>query len=188
MRVDLATSSTTCLLFDNDIKDLLLLLEKMDQKFQRMPIWHNPLAVLILLARECGRTSEIKRQERDDEILSAEVASSSTLWTDPSKIPNQVPKNYYDRIKVLHVCYNTLTFIDHAVAFEIEVWNFLQRIMTAKDVNDGELLERPWIKADRQFITDIVSYEIWRIKGRKLQISGLQDRVKVQQSLVRIWL
>jgi hypothetical protein len=158
------------------------------QNFQQTPIWHNPLAVLILLARECGRTSEIKRQERDDEILSAEIASGSSLRTDPSKILNQVPKNYFDRIKFLHICSNTLAFIDNAVAFEIEVWNFLRHIITVKDVNSGGLLERPWIKADRQFITNIVYYEIWRIKGRKLQIVGLQDRVKVQQSLVRIWL
>jgi hypothetical protein len=186
MRIDLATSSTTCLLFDNDIEDLLFLLPKLERKFQQMPIWQNPLAVLVLLARECGQTSEIKRQERDDEILSAEAKSGSTLWTDPSKIPNEVPENFYDRIKVLHVCSNTLTFIDHAVAFEIDVWNFLQNIITAKDMKYGGLLERPWIKDDRQFITDIISYEIWRIKGRKLQIAGLQDRVKVQQSLVRI--
>jgi hypothetical protein len=188
MRIDLVTSSTTCLLFDNDIEDLLFLLPKLERNFQQMPIWHNPLAVLVLLARECGQTSEIKRQERDDEILSAEAKSGSTLWTDPSKIPNEVPENFYDRIKVLHVCSNTLTFIDHAVAFEIDVWNFLQNIMTAKDMRYGGLLERPWMKDDRQFITDTISYEIWRIKGRKLQIAGLQDRVKVQQSLVRIWL
>jgi hypothetical protein len=186
MRIDLATSSTTCLLFDNDIEDLLFLLPKLERNFQQMPIWHNPLAVLVLLARECGQTSEIKRQERDDEILSAEAKSGSTLWTDPSKIPNEVPENFYDRIKVLHVCSNTLTFIDHAVAFEIDVWNFLQNIMTAKDMRYGGLLERPWMKDDHQFITDTISYEIWRIKGRKLQIAGLQDRVKVQQSLVRM--
>jgi hypothetical protein len=191
MRINLATSSTTCLLFDNHLENLLRLLPKLEKNFQQKPIWQNPIAMLVLLARECGQTSEIKRQERDDEILSAEAKSESTLWTDPSKIPNEVPDNFYDRIKALHVCSNTLTFIDHAVAFEIDVWNFLKDIMAPKDVKgkgvkDRGLWERPWTEDDRQFITDIVSYEIWRIKGRKLQIAGLQDRVKVAQSVVRI--
>jgi hypothetical protein len=213
MRINLATASTTCLLFDNELENLLRLLPKLEGNFQHKPIWQNPIAVLVLLAREFGLTSEIKRQERDDEILSAEAKSESTLWTDPSKIPNEVPDNFYDRIKALHVCSNTLTFIDHAVAFEIDVWNFLKDIMTAKDVKDkdvkdkdvkdkdvkdkdvkdkdmkdGRWLEESWMKDDRQFITDTVSYEIWRIKGRKLQIAGLQDRVKVAQSVVRNWL
>jgi hypothetical protein len=85
-----------------------------------------------------------------------------------------LPKNYYARIRAFQICDNTLTYIDHAVAFEIEVWNFLQRIMTAKDMNDGELLVRPWIQADRQFITCIVSYELGRTMSRMSQIASLQ--------------
>jgi hypothetical protein len=186
MRIDLATSSTTCLLFDNYIADLKIVLKKLEQSFQRMPIWHNPLAFLVMLARECGRTSETKRQTRDAEILRAEMASTSTLWQDPTQKKIQVPKNYYEIISVLHVCHNTLTFIDHAVAFEIDVWNFLQCLMTGKDVNDVAFLEQLWAKADSQFITDTVSYELRYTMSRKLQIAGLQNRVKVQQSLVRI--
>jgi hypothetical protein len=201
MRINLATGSTTCLLFDNELENLLNLLPKLKESFNPRPIWQNPIALLVLLARECGRTSEIKRQQRDNEILSAEAKSESTLWRDPSKLPNEVPDNFYDRIKALHVCDNTLTFIDHAVAFEIDVWNFLKDIMTAKEVKDedlkdkdvkdrvmkdGKWLKESWIKDDLQFITDIVSYEIWRIKGRKLQIACLQDRVKVAQGVVRI--
>ena len=53
-------------------------------------------------------------------------------------------------------------------------------------MKDGIWLKESWIKDDLQLITDIVSYEIWRIKGRKLQIACLQDRVKVAQGVVRI--
>jgi hypothetical protein len=125
MRINLATGSTTYLLFDNKPENLSRLLPKLEDNFQQKPNWQNPIAVLVSLAKECGQTSEIERKRRDDEILSAEAKTESTLWGDSSGILNKVPDNFYDRIKALHVCSNTLTFIGHAVAFENDVWNFL---------------------------------------------------------------
>jgi hypothetical protein len=180
MRIDLATFSTTCLLFDHLERDLTTVLKTLEQNFNQMPIWHNPLAVLAMLAGECGRTSDERRRHSDDEILQAETATNSTLWENPRPVAIW---NYEKLRRTLHICRNILTFIDHAVAFEIDVWNFLQSTLKGKDVNDVALFEQ-LDQVDRQFFTDTVSFKLQYTMNRKLQIAGLQVRVKVQQSVV----
>jgi len=207
MRISLETLSTTCLLFDNDLDDLLNVLRG---NTQRKPIWHNPLVLLLAITKECGRTSEKLRGLRDNEILDAEKETKSTMWdigsleaekkTKSTMRDNGLGKekqtksimfyqkslvrsdDIYETNRTLQRCNNELTFVNHAVNFEIDVWTFLQQIM-----------KEPWIpkicdKADLQFITDTINYELGHTSSRKAQIACLHDRLKVQIGLVRIHL
>jgi hypothetical protein len=160
MRVDLATGTTTCLLFDTKTDDLTYLLEALQQRFLEKPAWHNPLAILATLARECGQTSDAKPKVEDDHILRTEVESKLTSWDDPSYIVGRLPEDFYRLIDDLNKSDNMLASIDAGLAFKIDVWNFVKQISTEKNVNGSTLLEQKWAQADHQFITDLASHNL----------------------------
>lgn len=194
MRITLIGSlgpSTTCLLFDNDqsenLKDLNELLHNLDGNSQAKAAWHNPIAFLVALTKECGRTSEYKRKGLDDKILGAEVLTKSTPWDDPDHALIQWPNDFLKTINVLHLCHNNLTFVDHAVYFETDVWEFLQQFTKEEDkaLRDWRIaLGANTDDAHGQANLDNILFEAGYTKNRKAQIACLKDRIHVQMDLV----
>ncbi|KAF7555027.1 hypothetical protein G7Z17_g2464 [Cylindrodendrum hubeiense] len=142
----------------------------------------NPLALMAMILAECGMTSESKRRDLDNYILSAEVQTRASSWEDPGKKLVRWPHDFYTVMSILHLCQNNLTFVNHAVEFEITAWEFLQKIALDKEV-------QKWLRASTgdgqwQAIRDDIDYELSHTSSRKAQIGCLRERVEVQIALI----
>ncbi|ROW09148.1 hypothetical protein VPNG_05772 [Cytospora leucostoma] len=149
--------------------------------------WRSPVAFLAMLVRECGRTSELKRKELDDDILGAECQTRSTLWKEPEKIPGKPlarwPNDFYAATSAMHLCHNNMMFVARAVDFEIAVWKYLRLLINTKEpllmwlrASAGE---SEWVS-----IQDDVQFEISHTVDRKAQIECLKESIVVQVNLL----
>jgi hypothetical protein len=181
MRISLDDSSTTCLLFDNNESDLQDLILGVEREWSTKSAARNPLSILSILLTACGKTSERIRSERDLEILSAEKKTKSTPWEDPNTGRVQSPDEFVRATSILNLCHNNLVFLKRAVDFEIEVWRFLQDLITQHDVK--KWWEVSLTEPDRQAVLDDMWFELQHTRSRKAQIACLQDRIQVQISL-----
>jgi hypothetical protein len=183
MRVALRDFSTVCLIFDckgNDLKGSKGLLDALKYTWTHDHAMHNPLGVLILLTVHCGRTSELNRVTRENEVVTVETRTDTTEWTNPNEKIVKSPTDYLRTIIFAHHCHNNLVSLSNAVAFEIETWKFIQALM-----NDGTLGWRKRIlKAECMWIADEIKYHLQRTKNRKAQIRCLQTRISIQINLV----
>lgn len=172
-----ASGSTTCLLFDamrTELQDTV-------RSLLHLPL-DNPLAIISFLMKECGYSSESKRQFLDNYILRAEVRTKSTPWADPSTSAIRWPNDYFKAMSVLHLSQNNLIFVNHAVSFELTVWRLIQRM--ACDENLWKLLQMDTSQDEWASISDAVEFEMAHTLSRKAQIACLKDRIAVQIELV----
>jgi hypothetical protein len=117
LRVNIATKSMDCLLFDYQPTDL----QHVVNLIHKSPLaCKNPIALLVLLLNECGRTTEDRRQTVDDYILEAEKQTKSSLWKAPSRTLSD------DMTSRLSLHHSTLVFVSRTVDAEIENRRFLK--------------------------------------------------------------
>ncbi|KAK7729239.1 hypothetical protein SLS53_009303 [Cytospora paraplurivora] len=185
MRIVPELASVTCLLFDAQPADL----GRVVGLLRRSPpglAWRSPVAFLAMLFKECGRTSELKRQELDDDILGAECQTKSTLWKEPEKIPGKPlarwPNDFYAATSAMHLCHNNMMFVARAVDFEIAVWKHLLLMITKEPLLmwlRASAGESEWVS-----IQDEIQFEISHTVDRNAQIECLKERIAVQVNLL----
>lgn len=183
MRIVPDLSSVTCVLFDANPTDLAYLAGFLRDSQPELIAGQNPIAFLAMLVRECGRTSELRRQYLDNNILDAEVQTRSTLWKSLEKEGERYLKSgwsddFYEATNALHLCHNELMFVARAVDFEVDVWRFLRSI-----TREEKLI--PWLmatakKSEWTAVLDSIQFEITYTLDRKAQIECLKDRIAVQ--------
>lgn len=175
LRVDIATQSMQCLLFDykpGDLQHVVSLIHKTPLTYK------TPLALLTLLLKECGHTTEERRQTVDDYILEAEKQTKSSPWKAPSRALSD------DMTSRLSLHHSTLVFIARAVDAEMENWRFLKGM--AVDDQTSAWLRGDADEARWQGLLDGIDFEIAHTRSRRAQIACLKERIGVQMTLVRI--
>ncbi|KAI8623492.1 hypothetical protein F5Y19DRAFT_492526 [Xylariaceae sp. FL1651] len=111
---------------------------------------------MAMVLKECGHTSEAKRQVLDHQTLSAEFLTKSTPWDDPNISMIRQPSNFYEATSLLHLSYHNLIFkIKHL-------------LRATSDENE-------W-----QSIPDSVDFEFAHTTNRKEQADCLGDRITIQ--------
>ena len=185
MRVSLRDFSTVCLIFDcqpDDLNGREGLLEVLKHTWAHDHAMRNPLGVLILLTAQCGRSSELNRKERDNEVLKVEIGTGTTPWSNPNETLVKSPSDYLRTMTFAHLCHGALLFLHNVVDFEIETWMFIQALM--KDGALGwkkRMLKQP---AERTKITDEIKYHLQYTRSKRTQIKCLQRRINIGITLV----
>ncbi|KUI73521.1 hypothetical protein VM1G_08833 [Cytospora mali] len=156
MRIVPETSSVTCLLSDAQFVDLARVVGLLRSSPPSLA-WKSPLtslAFLNMLTKECGLTSELKRQDLDKVTLNAEVQPNSTLWSDP-KIELEKPPGKWSNNPMLGLKRCTLPWLRAASG------------------------EGDWVA-----LLDDLQFELTHTVNRKAQIECLKDRISVQINLI----
>lgn len=182
IRYDLATSSLTCLLFDTKRSEL----DQTINAILRGPLSRlarrNPLALMTIVIQQCGLTSEEKRQALDDNILGAEFITKSTPWSDPNIVVVQKLYNFYEATSILHLSYNNLIFVHHAINFEITSLKHLRAM--AEDQRIKPLLEAGASEDEWHSVLDDIDFELGHTIYRKGQVECLKERATIQIGVV----
>lgn len=183
MRIVPDLSSVTCVLFDANLTDLTYLADFLRGSPPGLIAGQSPIAFLAMLVRECGRTSELKRHDLDENILGTEIHTMSTMWNSPEILRGRYLKsgwsnNFYEMTNALHLCHNELMFVARAVDFEADIWKFLRSITEEEQLS-------PWLRATAKHtewiaVLDGIQFEITYTLDRKAQIGCLKDRIAVQ--------
>ncbi|XXG98676.1 hypothetical protein Hte_005005 [Hypoxylon texense] len=138
----------------------------------------NPLALMTIILQQCGFTSENKRQGLDSNILSAEFMTGSTPWNDPNIAVVQKPNNFFEATSVLHLSYNNLIFVHHAINFEVNTWKHLRTM--ADDQRIKPLLKARASDDEWHSILDEMDFELGHTTCRRGQVDCLKERTTVQ--------
>ncbi|KAI1403015.1 hypothetical protein F4819DRAFT_452448 [Hypoxylon fuscum] len=178
MRYDLATSSFTCLIFDASLSDLDQTIKTILRSPSSRLVQQNPVAYMTVILQQCGLTSERRRQALDDNILGAEVLTKSTPWSDPSIAVVQRLNNFYEATSILHLSYNNLIFVYHAISFEINTWKLLRTM--AEDQRVRPMLQARASDNEWQSMLDDIDFELGLTTCRKAQVECLKERTTIQ--------
>ncbi|KAF9875679.1 hypothetical protein CkaCkLH20_06611 [Colletotrichum karsti] len=190
MRINLAQKncSVTCLLLEDKRSDLRRVVNNTFAPTIGVD-WRHPLAFLVTLLQDIGRTSEEKRDKLDGYIVEVEM-ETNTCVPPPRKDQPEVPftkrvrwpKDHYTSMGLLHKCNNQLVFAARAVNEEIDAWRQLQRLLEdAKPMWEGVGGVDKKISAA---MSNTVKFQLAHTKSRKTQIQGLKERVAVQIDLI----
>lgn len=182
MRYDLATSSFTCLIFDASLSDLDQTIKTILRSPSSRLVQQNPVAYMTVILQQCGLTSERRRQALDDNILGAEVLTKSTPWSDPSIAVVQRLNNFYEATSILHLSYNNLIFVYHAISFEINTWKLLRTM--AEDQRVRPMLQARASDNEWQSMLDDIDFELGLTTCRKAQVECLKERTTIQINVV----
>lgn len=182
VRYDVATSSLTCLVFDALRPELEQLLDAILRSSLFKLVRQNPLALMTIIMQQCGLTSEEKRKGLDDNILSAEFMTKSTPWNDPNIAVVQNPNNFYEATSILHLSYNNLIFVHHAINFEINTWRHLRTM--ADDQRIKPLLKARASDDEWHSILDEIDFELGHTTCRRGQAECLKERTTIQINVV----
>ncbi|KAH8755806.1 hypothetical protein F5883DRAFT_388139, partial [Diaporthe sp. PMI_573] len=106
VRISPGGCSITCLLFDGEPEHLDKVIEIINNPMTEVD-WRSPIAFLILLVQDIGRTSEEERVVLDSVILNAELKTNSTSWDKKATIIRW-PADSYKTMTSLHQCHNNL--------------------------------------------------------------------------------
>ncbi|EEU43373.1 uncharacterized protein NECHADRAFT_82594 [Fusarium vanettenii 77-13-4] len=104
IRIDRELASVTCLLLDDRLDDLHRTIGAVNSSMAGLA-WRDPVAFLAILLKESGSSSELQRKCLDDDILDAEIKTSSTQWRTNT---NNTPNDFYEATNKLNLCHNNL--------------------------------------------------------------------------------
>jgi len=180
VRISPGACSITCLLFDGEPEHLDKVIEVVNNPMTEVD-WRSPIAFLILLVQDIGRTSEEERGVLDSVILNAELKTNSTSWDKKATIIRW-PADSYKTMTSLHQCHNNLVFVSRAVDMEIDIWRKL-RVMERRELKSKRPSRAP-AKKRTEDILNSIEFELTYTQSRKAQIQCLKERVEVQIQLV----
>lgn len=172
--------SVTCLLFDGKPEDLNRLIDIVTNPVTEVD-WGSPIAFLILLLQDIGRTSENARAKLDVDILDAEVKTNSSTWKNKAGFVGW-PADSYKTMTSLHQCHNNLVFVSRAVDMEIEIWRKLGA-QERRELKSSRPSRAP-AKKGTEAILNCIEFELTHTQSRKAQIQCLKERVGIQIQLV----
>ncbi|KAF5001048.1 hypothetical protein FDECE_11063 [Fusarium decemcellulare] len=178
LRIIPSLESVTCLLFDDQEADLRRVIDLVRDSTTGLA-WRNPVAFLTIILKECGRTSELKREPLDLNLLGAEILTKSTPW---KKKLQTTPNDFLKTTNQLNVSYNNLLFVARAVDAEIDAWEFLRQM--AKDEQLGPWLRAAASKREWSEMLDDIDFEMAHTRSRKAQIGCLKERMGIQVNVI----
>ncbi|KAF4490948.1 hypothetical protein CGGC5_v001635 [Colletotrichum fructicola Nara gc5] len=181
--------SVTCLFFDGLHDDLVKVIKSIEDPAADID-WSNPLAFLILVMQDVGRSSEFIRRTMDDKIVTIESTTNSASWMKDFATSHRLPTTQIQQTEAplktmttLHLCENVMTFLGRATDAEHNAWLQVRRLVSKEQCD--------WLFSDaragsrlKAHMAAIAEFEVAYNQSKKLQIRDLEQRAKVQINLV----